>query len=80
MVIFNPIGGQEKNNTKYLLERNMALEADTPRQVSICIKDLFINRNLYLHIKESIIKNKVFNPSLKIADLIIQTTACRNIK
>ncbi len=74
MVIFNPIPGQEKNNAKFLLEKGMALKADTPEGTAVLVKELLINKDQYNHIKDTINKNKIIDSSLKITDLICSLT------
>jgi len=70
IVIFNPIPGQEKNNTKYLLDRGIALKADNPQEIAILVKELLTNKDKYSQMKKLLKDNKPSNPAFKTADLI----------
>lgn len=72
MVIFNPIPGQEKNNTNFLLQKEMALKANDPEEVGILVKELIINRGKYRQMKKTLKQHGTCNPSMKIAELILE--------
>lgn len=72
MVIFNPIPGQEKNNTRFLLQRGMTLKAADPEEAGILVKELITNRAKYNQMKKTLQKQDFSNPSMKIANLILK--------
>lgn len=44
MIIYRPIPGQEEGNTKFLLEKNVALRADSVDDLAILLNDLIANK------------------------------------
>jgi len=45
MIIYRPIPGQEEGNTKFLLEKNVALRADSVDDLAILLNDLIANKS-----------------------------------
>jgi len=77
MVIFNPIPGQEKNNTKFLLDRGIALKASDSEEVAILVKELLVNKDKYTQMKDLLGKNSFYNPASKTADVVYDLAGMR---
>ncbi|MPN40110.1 Processive diacylglycerol beta-glucosyltransferase [bioreactor metagenome] len=45
MIIYRPIPGQEEGNTKFLLEKNVALRADSVEDLAILLNNLLENKS-----------------------------------
>jgi len=70
MILFNPIPGQEEENSRFLIKHKAAIRADKIEEINDMISDLYRNKVLYESLKQNQLKIAKPNASLLIAQTI----------
>jgi len=71
MIILNPLPGQEAMNTRYLLQRKLAIKAKDEREAVLFLEELLNNPDKLSNIKKEIRKEVNPDSSIKIGKLIL---------
>jgi processive 1,2-diacylglycerol beta-glucosyltransferase len=72
MIIIDPIPGQERMNTEFLLEQGAAIEVDSVDQIRGALDNIFNSRDLLGKMKENAARIAKPDSALKIAELALR--------
>jgi processive 1,2-diacylglycerol beta-glucosyltransferase len=75
MIVINPLPGQEKMNTRFLMDNKIAVKAGNENEVLVLLEELLSNQEKLTNIKENIRRKTKYDSSLKIARFLLEAAS-----